>query len=599
MPRAALAGAGAATLTLGVAAGVQALVHKFDSDVDVPPPRLPRYNDGFVHTPLSCAPPAPGVSVVRVFWPTTLSPAARRSAHDLYLYGWALYQDHTTTLVVAGGVQARPDALPAGAHVLGTLAAEGGYHAHRAAYALEVRCTGDTLAWAWRHDSGAPRTMSWVHYTPPDVLRGHWLDAAARPPDRTLAPTRLEHLLAMDPARWAEWGDPHAPRPGEAWRWAVRRMNMARYVLSPPATSSAVPLAAVLDALSHAVAAARAAAPYSAAAHAVALRLALLESAPRYWRADAQVRRDLRAGRLPTRPGLQTAALVLGHDVSAAVLDTALGFALQHVLTARGSDLAAALQRVAPWLGSAAFHTVFAWLVQWPLGIKLNAALASFLRDALGTLAGWHDVHVVRAASAHAHNAVALSAALAPWLGASGVLALWADVWRVLTLHARVLYEMLRRAYRAMWAAASELFDVFRGKKRNPLHGGRLDDAEYHVDQLFLGTMLFTMLVFLFPTVQLFFWACAAAWVGAEVVHALLCTAARAIPGVPLYAALVQRVALARWADDVALVRHGGAWRVVPQGAPRAPDAPGATWAAPARRVPRLVWCALRGVQLP
>ena len=50
----------------------------------------------------------------------------------------------------------------------------------------------------------------------------------------------------------------------------------------------------------------------------------------------------------------------------------------------------------------------------------------------------------------------------------------------------------------------TSLFNLFRGKRRNILRQ-RLDHCDYDKDQLLLGTMLFTVLSFLFPTTAVFY----------------------------------------------------------------------------------------------
>jgi len=52
--------------------------------------------------------------------------------------------------------------------------------------------------------------------------------------------------------------------------------------------------------------------------------------------------------------------------------------------------------------------------------------------------------------------------------------------------------------------AVSSLWRLFRGKRWNVLRK-RVDSAVYNVDQLFLGTLLFTILLFLLPTTALFY----------------------------------------------------------------------------------------------
>jgi len=50
----------------------------------------------------------------------------------------------------------------------------------------------------------------------------------------------------------------------------------------------------------------------------------------------------------------------------------------------------------------------------------------------------------------------------------------------------------------------SSLWKLFRGKKWNPLRQ-RTDSLDFHIDQLLLGTMLFTVTSFLLPTTAVYY----------------------------------------------------------------------------------------------
>ena len=62
---------------------------------------------------------------------------------------------------------------------------------------------------------------------------------------------------------------------------------------------------------------------------------------------------------------------------------------------------------------------------------------------------------------------------------------------------------LLRMFYLQVYALGS-LWRLFRGKKWNVLRS-RVDSAVYNTDQLFVGTLLFTMLLFLLPTTALYY----------------------------------------------------------------------------------------------
>ena len=63
---------------------------------------------------------------------------------------------------------------------------------------------------------------------------------------------------------------------------------------------------------------------------------------------------------------------------------------------------------------------------------------------------------------------------------------------------------LIFRLYRFQLTGLLALSRLFRGKKWNVLRK-RVDTCNYDVDQLFIGTLLFTILLFLFPTTTLFY----------------------------------------------------------------------------------------------
>ena len=90
------------------------------------------------------------------------------------------------------------------------------------------------------------------------------------------------------------------------------------------------------------------------------------------------------------------------------------------------------------------------------------------------------------------------------WAGVSVIIALFADFIAISTIHLHIFYLVARRIYSWQVNGIISLFTLFRGKKRNVLRN-RVDSAEYNLDQLLLGTLMFSVLVFLFPTVALFY----------------------------------------------------------------------------------------------
>ncbi|WAQ95753.1 PIGQ-like protein [Mya arenaria] len=83
-------------------------------------------------------------------------------------------------------------------------------------------------------------------------------------------------------------------------------------------------------------------------------------------------------------------------------------------------------------------------------------------------------------------------------------LALFQDIFATMTIHIYCFYVYAARLYRLQVYALGSLWRLFRGKKWNVLRQ-RVDSAVYDADQLFVGTLLFTVLLFLLPTTGLYY----------------------------------------------------------------------------------------------
>ncbi|XP_044903577.1 phosphatidylinositol N-acetylglucosaminyltransferase subunit Q isoform X3 [Felis catus] len=152
------------------------------------------------------------------------------------------------------------------------------------------------------------------------------------------------------------------------------------------------------------------------------------------------------------------------------LLDVALGLALLSWL--HGKDrighLAEALVPVADHVAEELQH-LLQWLMGAPAGLKMNRALD----QVLGRFFLYH-------------------------------LHLWINIIALLTFHIYCFYVYGARLYCLKICGLSSLWRLFRGKKWNVLRQ-RVDSCSYDLDQLFIGTLLFTILLFLLPTTALYY----------------------------------------------------------------------------------------------
>lgn len=65
-------------------------------------------------------------------------------------------------------------------------------------------------------------------------------------------------------------------------------------------------------------------------------------------------------------------------------------------------------------------------------------------------------------------------------------------------------FILISRLFNLQMRGLTALFRLFLGKKKNPLRE-RVDSCQYQADQLFVGTLLFTILLFLMPTTWVYY----------------------------------------------------------------------------------------------
>ena len=118
-------------------------------------------------------------------------------------------------------------------------------------------------------------------------------------------------------------------------------------------------------------------------------------------------------------------------------------------------------------------------------------------------------------------------------------LSLASDLLSLCTLHIYCSYVAAARMYGWQLTIITSLFHLFRGKKRNVLRN-RIDSCDYELDQLLLGTILFTLLFFLLPTVVVFYLTFAVARLTIIVLKAGLDTCLACLNHFPLFALMLR-----------------------------------------------------------
>ncbi|GLB42793.1 putative N-acetylglucosaminyl transferase component (Gpi1) [Lyophyllum shimeji] len=142
------------------------------------------------------------------------------------------------------------------------------------------------------------------------------------------------------------------------------------------------------------------------------------------------------------------------------------------------------------------------WLDSWPAGLKLNTELSHFYSHTfIGLVTLWGGF--LRQGAPYLPLIIYFIGTLSCG-GVTLAISLFLDMLALLTAHIYLCYVLSGAVYQWMLKTAGSLWNLFRGKRYNVLRD-RTDSWEYDLDQLLFGTILFTLVAFLFPTVLAYY----------------------------------------------------------------------------------------------
>ncbi|XP_058510032.1 phosphatidylinositol N-acetylglucosaminyltransferase subunit Q [Solea solea] len=254
---------------------------------------------------------------------------------------------------------------------------------------------------------------------------------------------------------------------------------------------------------------------------------------------------------------LSSAAPAAGHDqfmrkaniLVSFLVDTALGWLLiwwlyrdDHI-TMLAQTLMPAADHVAKEL-----QELLQWLMGAPAGLKMNRALDQVLgRFFLYHIHLW--ISYIHLMSPFVEG-ILWYGGLSASLGLTFALSLFSDMVALLTFHIYCFYVYGARLYCLKIYGLSSLWRLFRGKKWNVLRQ-RVDSCSYDLDQLFIGTLLFTILLFLLPTTALYYLVFTLLRLGVVLFQGVLHLSVDFINSFPLFAMILRVCRSYRLAEGV------------------------------------------------
>nr|GMC64932.1 phosphatidylinositol N-acetylglucosaminyltransferase subunit GPI1 isoform X1 [Ipomoea batatas] len=188
---------------------------------------------------------------------------------------------------------------------------------------------------------------------------------------------------------------------------------------------------------------------------------------------------------------------------SSIVVDLLLGNLLSILLYSRAEAACLFVLNSADGITNHILRTGCVWLMGNPAGFKLNAELAGLLgMVSLNAIQIWSTLWLfLNFFLAYLMKMIAVSGSL---FGLTTAAALTIDIISLATMHLSALHWLLSLIYSWQIQAISALWRLFRGRKWNPLRQ-RLDSYGYTVEQHVVGSLLFTPLLLLLPTVSAFY----------------------------------------------------------------------------------------------
>jgi len=147
------------------------------------------------------------------------------------------------------------------------------------------------------------------------------------------------------------------------------------------------------------------------------------------------------------------------------------------------------------------------WVMGAPAGLKLNSVLSQSLgKFFLYHIHLWRTFLLISTPYVSQLIDAGLRARALAFIGISLQICLVQDALNVVTFHIHCFYAYARRLFLNQSSGLRSLWRLFRGKKYNPLRD-RVDSLHPNsdVEQLFVGTVGFTILLFLYPTTLVFY----------------------------------------------------------------------------------------------
>lgn len=187
------------------------------------------------------------------------------------------------------------------------------------------------------------------------------------------------------------------------------------------------------------------------------------------------------------------------------LIDLILGSLLRNYISDRIDTVGEFLKYVTNSLLFTELDRLIRWLMDNPAGFKLNSELSTFVGELnIWALQFWYRQIMNKLQNWNLQILLIMVLKLSKIFGATLIIAGLCDVVKFLQIHIACFSLSMARVFNWQLNVLKSLFRLFYGNKYNVLRK-RIDRQQYDFDQLLLGIIIFTVLVYLLPTIAAFY----------------------------------------------------------------------------------------------
>jgi phosphatidylinositol N-acetylglucosaminyltransferase subunit Q len=208
------------------------------------------------------------------------------------------------------------------------------------------------------------------------------------------------------------------------------------------------------------------------------------------------------------------------------IVDLLVGGVCAWLLFYRPEVFFVPIQRAYVYLNNEILQSVVAWLMDSPAGLQMNRNMVVFIGTISLTVVTYWDALVsfcmTSSGSVDVDSMISTFLALISLLfGVSTLMSVLIDLASFVFFHIFFLCLGTSRLWNATVQITVSFTHFFQGRKYNVLKH-RVDNHEFTIDQLILGTVFLSMVMFLMPTVLVFYITYVLLWSGVVLLQLIM-----------------------------------------------------------------------------